>query len=341
MKLADTLAGLPSMFERSVQGRTLILDCDFPAYESAATVKKLSTALTRFQTAVETERFVTSAELVEVHLTPRGCTKCFRYDYPTAKPYQGNREGKPKPPLLEPLRQAITEVEWPEHWSVFSWMDREADDGMMMSSMMHGANGIVFSGDKDLCITPNPYWVVSEGRLDIIEDRFGWIKDSYTAGGQLKVSGHGTKFFWAQMLMGDSADNVKGIKRWYGGLAGPVKALEVLGGIDNEDEAANLVLRGYADSGQDFLAEAQCLWLRRSNEDCAYRYLSELDLAPDLRQWLNSLHQYHQEFLAYKAVLRDEENGKDESSTSTGTEASGTAGGRCLPWASCTCGTCG
>lgn len=339
MGLADRLAGLPSMFERSVKGRTLILDCDFPAYQAAATVKKLSTALTRFQTLVETERFVTSADTVEVHLTPRGCSKCLRYDYPTVKPYQGNREGKVKPPLLEPLRSAVAQHEWPDHWSVFSWYDREADDGMMMSSMRHGDSGVVLSGDKDLCITPNPYWITDEGRLDIIEDRFGWIKGKELTS-SFKVVGHGTKFFWAQMLMGDPADNVKGINRWYGSLAGPVKAMEVLGGITNEDEAANLVLRGYADIGQDFLAEAQCLWLRRSNEDCAYQYLSELDLDADLRQWLNSLHQYHQEFLAYKAALRMEEHGEDEPGTSPRTEAAGVAGSKCLPWEDCTYGTC-
>jgi hypothetical protein len=331
MDLSSILDSLPDQFDRTVQGRTLILDSDFPAYQAAATVKKLSTALTRFQTLVETEVFVTGSEMVRVHLTPRGCQKCRRYDYPTVQPYQGQRTGV-KPVLLEPLRQAIATHPWPEHWSVFSWVDREADDGMMMDALTYGDAAVILSGDKDLCITPGPYWVVEEGRLDIIPDRFGWIKTKQLTS-SIKVVGHGTKFFWAQMLMGDSADHVKGLRRYKGKLIGPTGAYEVLRDIQSEDDAANLVLRAYADIGQDFLAEAQCLWLRRSLDDCAFKYLSELNLHPQIREWMQMLHEYHQQVLAIKASQKDYDRGEEvESSTSTGTETSGDAGYERLPW---------
>lgn len=337
------LDGLPDQFESTVKGRTLILDSDFPAYQAAATVKKLPTALTRFQTLVETEVFVTGSELVRVHLTPRGCSKCRRYDYPTVKPYQGQRSGV-KPVLLEPLREAVQRHLWPDHWSVFAWMDREADDGMMMDAVVYGDNGVTLSGDKDLSITPGPYWIIEEGRLDIIPNRFGWIKTKELTS-STKVIGHGTKFFWAQMLMGDSADNVKGIIRYKGQLCGPVAAYNILKDIQDEDEAANLVLRAYADIGQDFLAEAQCLWLRRSLDDCAYKYLCELDLHPQIRAWMDMLHEYHQQVLALKAQEKDEENGRYESTEgflpdegeaiphrSSGVEAERDASTWRLPW---------
>lgn len=331
MARTDRLNGLGQMFERTVVGRTLILDADFPAYQAAATVKKLSTAITRFQTLVETERFMVNADKVEVHITPSGSTKCRRFDYPTAKPYQANREGKVAPALLLPLRQAIQSHEWPDHWSVMAWLDREADDGMMMQSLRHGDTCVVSSGDKDLSITPAPYWLAETGQIDRIEHRFGWIKAAQTPAGVNKVVGHGTKFFWAQMLMGDTADNVKGINRFNGALCGPVGAYQALAHVQDENEAAALVLGAYASIKQDPLAEAQCLWLRRSNEDCAYRYLQELDLPANLRTWLDALHSYHQEYLAYTAQLRDEDNGY-ETSSSTGTEASGSAGGVNVPW---------
>lgn len=331
MDLSSILGSLPDQFESAVEGRTLILDSDFPAYEAAATVKRLPTALTRFQTLVETEVFVTGAELVRVHLTPRGCKKCNRYDYPTVKPYQGQRTG-PKPVLLEPLRMAIMTHPWPEHWSTFAWTDREADDGMIMDAIQYGDNGVVLSGDKDLCLTPGPYWIIDEGRLDIIEHRFGWIKPKRTPAGSPKVVGHGTKFFWAQMLMGDSADNVKGLLKYKGSNIAAVGAYEVLKDITDESEAANLVLRAYANIGQDFLAEAQCLWLRRSLDDCAYKYLCELDLHPQLRAWMDMLHEYHQQVLAIKQSERDNENGQVESDTSSRTEASGDASYERLPW---------
>ena len=321
---------LPDMFERSVQGRTLILDADFPCYAAASTVKRLTTALTRFQTLVETERFLTGAEFVEVHLTPRGCTKCRRFDYPTVKPYQGQRTG-PKPALLQPLRDAVETYSWPENWSVYAWRDREADDGMIMSGLRHGSNGIISSGDKDLCLTSGPYWINDEGRLDIIPDRFGWISTKQMTS-SVKVVGHGTKFFWAQMLMGDSADNVKGIIRYNSALCGPVAAYNILKDIQDESEAANLVLRAYSKIPQDPLAEAQCLWLRRSDEDCAYKYLCELDLDSDLRAWLDALHQYHQQVLEIKQNARNEERGQDSTEASSPIEAGRESDDPSLPW---------
>lgn len=329
--LSDILATLPNQFAPYTAGRTLILDGDFPAYQAAATVKTLPTAIRRFETLVETERFVTSSQEVQVHLTPSGSTKCRRYDYPTAKPYQANRVGKAKPPLLGPLRAAIPTERWEPHWSVHEWLDREADDGMMMHAVLLGNDGVVVSGDKDLRITPGPYWEIEEGRLDIIPDRYGWIKPKELSS-SIKVIGHGTKFFWAQMLMGDTADNIQGLKRYRGALVGPAGAYQALRDVASEDAAANLVLRAYASINQDPLAEAQCLWLRRSNEDCAYRYLMELDLAPDLRAWIELLHQYHTEVLAIKASQKDQDRGETEPAASAGTEASGNPGGIDVPW---------
>lgn len=330
MQLPD-LDSLPTMFERSVQGRTLILDSDFPAYQAAATVKRLETAITRFQTLVETERFVVGAEFVEVHLTPTGCNKCRRFDYPTVKPYQGQRTG-PKPALLQPLRSAIQTHTWPDNWSVYGWLDREADDGMIMHGLRHGANGIISSGDKDLCLTSGPYWIIEEGRLDIIENRFGWIAPSETPSGTKKVKGHGTKFFWAQMLMGDSADNVKGIIQYNRSNCGPVAAWDILKNVHDESQAANLVLRAYSVIQQDPLAEAQCLWLRRSDDDCAYKYLCELDLDTDIRAWIDALHAYHQQVLEIKLTARNQDRGQDSTEDSSPIETGRQPAVLDLPW---------
>lgn len=320
------------MFERTVQGRTLILDSDFLCYRAAATVKKLSTALTRFQTLVETERFITGADSVRVHITPKGCMKCRRYDYPTVQAYQANRDGKVKPALLEPLRDAIQTHHWPDNWDVFAWRDREADDGIVMDSFALGDTSVVRSDDKDMRLARGPYWEAKLGRLDVIEDRFGWISDDYTPSGELKVVGHGTKFFWAQMLMGDTADNVKGIQTLNGKLCGPAGALAFVLPLEDESQTANLILAAYADIQQDPLAEAQCLWLRRSLTDCAYQYLCELDLKPRLRAWLDALHQYHIEVLAYKAAEKDEENDQIDPLECSRTETSGDSGCIDLPW---------
>lgn len=307
---------LPAQFPPPVQGRILLLDSDFPAYQAAATVKNLDTAVRRFQTLVETQRFLVNAETVRVHLTESGCQKLRRFDYPTVKPYQANRDGKAKPPLLGPLRRAIPTLDWEPHWSIHSWRDREADDGLMMDALLYGDRAIMVSGDKDLNITPGPLWIADEGRIDYIPDRFGWIKLKQTTNGN-KVVGHGTRFYWCQMLMGDTADNVQGIIRLNGKLCGAVGAYNALEGITSESDAAEFVLRAYMAAQQNPLAEAECLWLRRSLDDTAHAYLSELGLPDYLQQWLDSLHQYHQEVLEFKLKARQEEQYDEDEQTST------------------------
>lgn len=332
LDLSGILPELPEQFLPAVQGRVMLLDGDFPAYQASATVKTLKTALTRYQTLVETERFLTNSELARVHITESGCIKCNRDDYPTIQPYQGNRLGKPKPPLLHPLRLAIPNHDWPSHWSVFSWLDREADDGLMQDAVYYGDKAVMVSGDKDLNITPGPLWLADVGRIDIIENRFGWIAQKELTS-QTKTVGHGTKFFWAQMLMGDQADHVKGIVKLHGKACGAVGAYQALNGIASESDAAEFVLRGYMAGQQNPLAEAECLWLRRSTDDSAYKYLSELGLPDNIQQWLDALNQYHIEVLAYKAAMRDYDNGEtSEPSTSTRVETSGTTGRDCPPW---------
>ena len=330
--MLDIFADLPEQFAPAVAGRVLLMDGDFPCYQAAATVKTLPTALRRYQTLVETERFLVGAETCRVHVTPSGCLKCRREDYPTAKLYQDNRTGKPKPALLNPLRNAVLTTEWPEHWSTFGWRDREADDGLMMDAYIYGDRGIMVSGDKDLFITPGPLWIADEGRIDYIPDRFGWIKQKELTSAT-KVVGHGTKFFWAQMLMGDTADNVKGIIKLNGKLCGAVGAYAALDSITSESDAAEFVVRAYMVGKQNPLAEAECLWLRRSLDDSAYRYLSELGLPDNMQQWLDSLNQYHIDVLAYKATMRDIENGQQEEQPSecTRTETAGLVSADDLP----------
>lgn len=315
---------LPEQFPPSIPGRVLLLDSDFMCYQAAATVKNLDTAIRRFATLVETQRFLIDAEDVQVHVTPQGCVKCHREWYPTVKVYQDNRTGKPKPPLLHPLRTAVVEQDWLPHWSIHSSLELEADDQLMMSAVLLGDRAVMCSGDKDLNITPGPLWVNYEGRIDYIEDRFGWIKLKQTTNGN-KVVGHGTKFFWAQMLMGDQADNVQGIIKLNGRLCGAVGAHNALEDITSESDAAEYILRAYIEARQNPLAEAECLWLRRSLDDSAHAYLSELGLPDYLQHWLDQLHQYHQEVLELKQRERDDYDEDEQTSTPhcTGTQTSG------------------
>jgi hypothetical protein len=296
----DLDADVEPLFDNAVPGTVLLCDGDGAAYRAAATAKTLPTVYRRFCQEILTDMFLARCETAEVYLTASGGKKAYRDLYPTWKPYQGNRNGKKKPALLEPLRQFLANepLDLPDGIEVQVENFWEADDRLIMRACTLGDTAVLKSDDKDLRLTPGPYFDNKTSSIDRISTRFGWIGEDYTEALKLKVVGHGTKFFWAQMLMGDSADNVRGLDRLDGKLIAEAGTLEYLLPIEDENEAANRILWAYAKHKQDALAEAQMLWLRRSEDDCAYKYFCELDLDPKLRRWVDDLHQYHQKVLA-------------------------------------------
>lgn len=309
---AEYWAGRPELFEGAQPGRILLLDSDGPAYRAAATVKTLDTALRKFIKLALTQMFLTNSEHGKLYLTASGCAKAYRDCYPTIKPYQGNRGGKAKPPLLEPLRCAIARIAeegssmLPPQLSVELHHYWEADDAMIMDAHTQGDLGLVESADKDLRLTPGPYLEQETGVVDIIQNRYGWIDEAYTPAGKLKVKGHGTKFFLAQLLMGDKADNVVGLSKLDGANIAERGALNFLMPIEDENEAIDAILRAYIRNGQNALAEAECLWLRRHQNDSAYAYFMEADLDPRIKSWLTEWHEVHLQLIADEKERRYE-----------------------------------
>lgn len=274
-------------FTGCVLGRTLIMDGDAACYKASATAAKLVTAQRRFTTLIYEAMFLTKAEFARVHLTPKGCLKNGRHLLLGVKPYQGNRNGKVKPQQLEPLRNSAQSL-FAEHENiqVFAHYDIEADDGIMQDAYTV-QNGIVWSEDKDLNIVPCTKYDISTAReLNLAPGtRFGWVDIGYTETGNPKPKGHGTKFFWLQMLMGDTADNVQGILKLDGKKCGLAGAMQYLTGITDEDHCANLVLNAYRAINQNFIPEAEALWLTRCAGDTACLYIWSLNLTPANREF--------------------------------------------------------
>ncbi len=281
------LSQLGDQFGGYTPGRTLIMDADGPAYAAAATVKTLSTGLRKFQSAVLTQMFVTGSQRAELHLTSSTSAKAGRFNIIAEKPYQGNRDGKAKPALLEPLRQAIAlPANWlPEYEATMHHL-LEADDGMIMSAYRHGENGVIWSEDKDLRMTPYVYWDKKHGKL-IKVTGFGSLHLEYSSSGAKKCMGYGLKFFWAQMLMGDTADHIQGVKLLNGRLCGPAAAFDHLDPIDDESECANAVVDAYRAINQNPIPEGWLLWLLRREGDTFWIYLNELQWSPANRRYLD------------------------------------------------------
>lgn len=308
----DLLSNLPPQFESENNGdKVLLLDADFLIYQAAATVKTLPTAIRRFYKLVLEQMFLTGTKRCRIFITPSNCAKCNRYFYPTVKVYQDQRKARQELPLKAPLKHHLLSnpSQYEEQGitvAASSWF--EADDLMIIHAHELGDMGIVSSGDKDLRLTPGPWWDNEIGRLDVINDRYGYLYWDGDAPSAARCKGRGTAFFWAQMLMGDSADNVKGILKYEGKLCGAAKAFEVLKDVPTESAAANLVCRAYAAINQNVLAEAEMVWLRRSEDDSAYAYLMEVVTDEAILEWLMQLHEYHQKHLDW--VREQSENGE-------------------------------
>lgn len=293
------LSQLPEQFGSnpgSGSNVTLVLDADGAAYRAAIKRATLKGAVSCFITEVLETMYVCGAGTASLHLTHGDSRKLNRPLYPSAKPYQGNRTGKGRPPLLEPLREVLAHPEtpydmgMPETWTVTYDYWAEADDNCTSESYRMRDLSVVASDDKDLRMCRGPYFEANQGRVSKIDNAFGYI--DFRPQDKNPI-GHGTKWFWLQMLMGDTADNIKGINKLHGKNCGKVGAYDFLSGITSEDEAANEIIAAYGSIRQDVLAEAQLLWMRRWRGDCAYTYLTELDLTERNRNYINRLHERH------------------------------------------------
>ena len=277
---------------KSQSGRILLYDGDGACYTHTNGVARIETALRRLHTDIETHMLLAQCSSARVHLTPRGCFKNGRHLLNTVKPYQDNRNGKAKPPLLEVLRaQAQQYFEQHPHIEIIANYDIEADDGLMIDAFnMQGT--VMISPDKDLRINPFESYNVEEGTFERLPlgDTFGWIERKFwlTPSGKTssKMVGKGSKFFWAQMLMGDQADNVQGILTYNGKLCGEAGAYDVLSTIDDASEACNAVIDGYRAINQNVIAEGEAMWLLRDREDSVYRFIKEHELSPANAQFV-------------------------------------------------------
>lgn len=202
-----------------VAGRVLHVDADFLAYQTTAEradgtdIKTWDDMKHNATVAVHTLRDLAGATEVHLHLTPSSSNKGGRFELAILKPYQGNREDKPKPRYLNIMREWLAK-EFPGTLHQLC----EADDGMSSeqyaSIKQFGDSNLscIASKDKDLRMVPGLHLDWDTGSITRTSDDYGYIELNEKG----KLVGYGQKFFWAQMLMGDTADNINGIPKLTG-----------------------------------------------------------------------------------------------------------------------------
>ena len=157
----------------------------------------------------------------------------FRFDVAVTAPYKGNRKDKAKPKHLPLLREYL-QVSWDASVSD----GQEADDDIAIRATELGEDCIIASIDKDFLQVPG--W------------HYNFVK---------KVKKHvtpeeGLRFFYKQILMGDSADNIKGMHR-----VGGVTATKMLADFTTEMQLYQCCVGAMGE--ERVLENARLLWLRR------------------------------------------------------------------------------
>tara|TARA_Y100000296_G_scaffold66371_1_gene78383 strand:+ start:8479 stop:9567 length:1089 start_codon:yes stop_codon:yes gene_type:complete len=227
-------------YPKPVQGRVVHIDADFLAYQVSAESKdeldparpdvprkSLEDMFHNASMAAEHTMRLAGGTKYVCHVTPTGSTKGGRPEQAIQQEYQANRKSRDnKPEFLDEVRAYIgRELNGAVH------MSQEADDGLAQA--LYEADDpklvVVASKDKDLRMVPGLHYDFDSNRV-INAEPYGYIEldDSKSS---KKVVGWGSKFFWAQMLMGDTADNIKGLPVVHGGVCmdlKPTKAYEKL-----------------------------------------------------------------------------------------------------------------
>lgn len=281
---------LPDQFvDRTVKGRVCLFDADTLVYKMSAVYKQLPTMVKNFKIETLGILFDCDAETGRLHLTHKDCLKAGRNNIVGVKPYQGNRTGSAKPPLLHELRDEVAlDVNQLPQYTTQLHMQVEADDACMIESYRYKQDSVLYSEDKDLRQTPYPFYDKYQGKI-VQAVGIGSLWEHVTEMGNMSVHGIGRIFFWAQMLMGDTADNIGALQYYAGKRIGGVRTLDILTPFcdtEDESEVANLVIDGYRTSDQNPYPEGYLLHMMRAWGDSFHDVVMELEWTKANKEFL-------------------------------------------------------
>lgn len=184
--------------------------------------------------------------------------KNFRNDIAETKVYKGNRLDAKKP-----FHYANISAYLRGAYDVIEAEGMEADDLLCIEQCSRPTGTtIICSRDKDLRQCSGWHYGWELGRQPqfgpLLVDGIGWIKLEGK-----KLTGVGDKFFYAQILMGDSVDNVPGLPG-----CGPISTWEHLGNCTRKDDLYNTVKSLYVEHYKDewkerLLEQARLVWMVR------------------------------------------------------------------------------
>lgn len=250
----------------TVPGRVLLVDGDALCYTCAGRDDTdPAQARTNVRDRIERALRASGSERAIVLVTARGSHKGHRYAVARVKPYQGQRSSGRRPKNWEYLR-GLVESGVPGHDTDVTHI-AEADDLFRKYGHQLGwANVVHHTQDKDMRQIPG--WHLTWDDFYMVHAPLGtWALTAHD-----KV--YGRKWFWLQMLHGDTADNIPGLPKMTKpdgrqALCGPATAEKLLEGCDDEAAAKAVVVNQYREYygerwPENLLEQGILLWLRQN-----------------------------------------------------------------------------
>lgn len=262
---AAEAAPVHSIAPAQVPGRVLHMDGDLLCYtcggnEDTSVMTSRTNALGR----IEKARVMSGSERVVLHLTTAASTKGDRRAVATVKPYQGQRNSSRRPKNWGYLREFF-EGGHGQGWASKMWSTREADDGISYACWEKYRRtqelDAIHSGDKDMRMIPGVH--LDWNTYEIVT----LLPGDFEVYNQDKSKLFGLKWFWTQMLQGDTADNIPGLPEFNGKKVGEVTSAKLLAPAQFHVQAQNIVTECYAltygaEWRDRFAEQAALLWMR-------------------------------------------------------------------------------
>lgn len=213
----------------------VLIDADTLAYAASAVAENENEQIARWNAntmVLDTLRKLNTEEY-QLYLTG---DNNFRYSiYPE---YKANRLKMQRPQYLPVVRQHLM-----DEWGAFMSDGCEADDMLGVDSIAAEDETILCSIDKDL------------------DQIVGWHYNPRKETTYLVSPLEALRFFYYQLLVGDTADNIKGVKG-----VGPKKAEKILDGLVTEKEMFEAVRDAY-DNEEEMLMNGKVLWIWKQPDD--------------------------------------------------------------------------
>lgn len=268
-----------------LRSRILLVDGDGLAYYCAGNDDtSAGEARANLVDKVKSAAHIVGAARIIVLLTQSGSHKGHRYAIASVKPYQGQRANSRRPKNWSALRDYM---ELDEHFpfEVEKSVTAEADDLFGWWAYNQPDDVVIYTQDKDMRMLPGMHldWVSHRAHTvpyELTMHRDGYRMYNVVAKDSVfNEKQYGPKWFWLQMLHGDTADNIPGLPKYV--VDGKAKAIgEVTAGkmladlqpTYQRDMVVTLYKSYYADRWLVEMMEQACLlWMRRVPEhwdDC-------------------------------------------------------------------------